>query len=107
MPYNPWERDCERELLPLAADLGVAVLAMRPLDSAKEDRRRRVELSDADREQLGVETWAQALLGWALGDERIDCVLPATAQPKRTTSNARTFPFDPDQRALVEQLAGQ
>ena len=41
-----------------------------------------VELSDEDRERLGVETWAQALLGWALGDQRIDSVIPATSKPR-------------------------
>ena len=105
VPYNPWERECERELLPLAEELGVAVIAMRPLGGSGEDRRRRVELSDSDRERLGVETWAQALLGWALADERIDSVIPATSRPERAASNARVVAFDADQRAYVESLA--
>jgi diketogulonate reductase-like aldo/keto reductase len=105
VPYNPWERECERELLPLADDLGVAVIAMRPLGGSGEDRRRRVELSDSDRERLGVETWAQALLGWALADERIDSVIPATSKPQRATVNARITVLDADQRAYVEALA--
>ncbi|HEY6962157.1 MAG TPA: aldo/keto reductase [Gaiellaceae bacterium] len=105
VPYNPWERECERELLPLAADLGVAVIAMRPLGGSGEDRRRRVELTDADRERLGVETWAQALLGWALGDRRIDSVIPATSKAERAASNALVEPLDDDGRAYVERLA--
>jgi diketogulonate reductase-like aldo/keto reductase len=104
VPYNPWERECERELLPLADELGVAVIAMRPVGGSGEGRRRRVELTAADRERLGVETWAQALLGWALGDERIDAVIPATSKPGRAVSNAQAFPFDADRRAYVESL---
>jgi diketogulonate reductase-like aldo/keto reductase len=106
VPYNPWERECERELLPIAAELGVAVIAMRPLGGSGENRRRRVELTDEQRSELGVDTWAQALLSWALGDERIDSVIPATSKPERTTENAHVVDFTPDQRALVEELAG-
>jgi len=108
VPYNPWERDCERELLPLAADLDVAVIAMRPLGGSGEDRRRRVELTDAQREDLGVESWAEALLRWALADERVDCVIPATSKPERAAANARAGEgrrFDAGQRALVERIA--
>jgi diketogulonate reductase-like aldo/keto reductase len=107
VPYSPWQRECERELLPLAAELGVAVIAMRPLGGSGEDRRRRFELSDADRERLGVATWAQALLRWALADERIDAVIPATSKPERVEENARAGEavLDPDQRAYVERLA--
>jgi diketogulonate reductase-like aldo/keto reductase len=105
VPYNPWERECERELLPLAADLGVAVIAMRPLGGSGENRRRRVELTAEQRAELGVETWAQALLSWVLADERIDSVIPATSKPERTRENAQVVRFTPDQRALVEELA--
>ena len=31
LPYSPVERECERELLPLAAKRGIAVIVMRPL----------------------------------------------------------------------------
>jgi diketogulonate reductase-like aldo/keto reductase len=103
--YNPWERECERELLPLAADLDVAVIAMRPLGGSGESQRRRVELTDVQREELGVQTWGQALLSWALGDERIDVVIPATSKPERARENARVAAFSAEQRALVERLA--
>jgi diketogulonate reductase-like aldo/keto reductase len=108
VPYNPWERECERDLLPLAAELGVAVIAMRPLGGSGEDRRRRVELTDEQQTELGVELWAEALLRWALGDERIDSVIPATKSPERAQANARAGAgprFTPEQRALVERLA--
>ncbi len=109
VPYNPWERACEEELLPLAAELGVAVIAMRPLGGSGDDRRRTVELSDAERAELGVESWPQALLQWTLADERIDSVIPATSKPERARSNAATgeLPrFTDEQRALVERVAG-
>ena len=108
VPYNPWERECERELLPLAAELGIAVIAMRPLGGSGEDRRRTVELTDEQRAELGVGSWAEALLKWALGDERIDSVIPATKSPERARANAHAGEgprFTADQRALVEQLA--
>lgn len=105
VPYNPWERECERELLPLAAELGVAVIAMRPLGGSGEDHRRRVELTDAQREQLGVESWAEALLRWVLADERVDSVIPATSRPERAAQNARAGDGAPFDRELVERLA--
>jgi diketogulonate reductase-like aldo/keto reductase len=59
--------------------------------------------------EFGVETWPQALLKWALSDERIDVVIPATSKPERTGENAAAgVPpwFGPEERALVERLAG-
>jgi aryl-alcohol dehydrogenase-like predicted oxidoreductase len=89
IPYNPWERDAERQLLPLAAAMGVSVIAMRPLGGSGEDGRRAIQPSAADLALLGCESWAEALLRWALADERIDAVIPATSRPDRATANAR------------------
>jgi diketogulonate reductase-like aldo/keto reductase len=110
VPYNPWERECEAELLPLAAELGVAVLAMRPLGGSEARRRRTVAPPAGALAELGVDTWAQALLCWALADARIDAVIPATGRPERTRANARAGelpPFTAEQRRLVEELAGR
>jgi len=105
LPLNPRERECERELLPLAAELGVAVIVMRPLGAGT------LVLRPPPAEvlvELGVETWAQALLKWALSDERIDLVVPATRHPERARSNAAAGSppwFDDEQRGLVKRFA--
>ena len=108
VPLNPHERESERRILPLAAELGIAVIVMRPLGGSRSGLARR-EVSRHALERLGVETWAQALLKWALSDERVDLAIPATRRSERTAENARAGEpplFDSDQRRLVERLAG-
>lgn len=108
VPLNPQERECERELLPLAAELGVAVIVMRPLGAGDLVRRTPDPRELEPLRGFGVETWAQALLKWALSDERVDLVIPATSRPERTAENAAAGSppwFGPEERALVERLA--
>lgn len=105
VPLNPGERECERELLPLAAELGIAVIVMRPLGAGGLVRR---SLPPEVLTEVGVATWPQALLKWALSDERVDLVIPASRDPERVRSNAEAGAppwFDAGQRALVERYA--
>jgi diketogulonate reductase-like aldo/keto reductase len=108
VPYNPRERDCEARILPLAAELGIAVLAMRPLGGAGSTIAPPPPDFLRPLRPFGVETWSQALLKWALSDERIDAVIPATRNPAHATENAAAGSppwFGPDERRLVERLA--
>jgi diketogulonate reductase-like aldo/keto reductase len=108
LPYNPHEREVERELLPLAAELGVAVIVMRPLGEGALVRRSPTERDLAPLHAFGVETWGQALLKWVLSDERVDVAIPATSRPERPAENAAAGEppwFGAEERALVERLA--
>jgi aryl-alcohol dehydrogenase-like predicted oxidoreductase len=101
--YNPVEREVEREILPLAEELGLGVVAMRPLGegSLLPGPGRRAP------EPLGVETWSQALLKWALSDPRVHVVIPATSNPAHAHENSAAGKppwFDHDERRLVENL---
>ena len=99
----------ERELLPLAAELGVAVLVMEPFDSGALLRRPPSPEQLAPLRVFGIETWPQALLKWVLSDTRVDLVIPATSKPERTAENAAAGEppwFGPEERAYVELLAG-
>ena len=107
IPYNPYEREVEQRILPLADELGLGVLVMRPLGGGS-----LVQLSPGADElaALGVDTWAQAPLKWALGEPRVHVLIPATSKPDRARENASAgegAPFDDEQRRLVERIAGR
>jgi len=110
VPLNPHERECEERLLPLAEERGIAVIVMRPLGegSLVNPSPPPAELEPLAR--FGVLTWPQALLKWALSDPRVDVVIPATSDPEHARENAAAGEppwFGPDERRLVERLAGR
>jgi diketogulonate reductase-like aldo/keto reductase len=108
LPYNPHERDVEDELLPLAAELSVAVIVMRPLGGGALVRQAPGNHELEPLRAFGIETWSQALLKWVLSDERIDVAIPATSRPDRVVENVRAGEppwFGPEERALVAELA--
>jgi aryl-alcohol dehydrogenase-like predicted oxidoreductase len=94
VPYNPLERDAERRILPLAAELDLGVIAMRPLGGGSLVRR-----FDAGE-----------LLKWTLADERVHVAIPATSSVGHARINARAggppWPSAEERQRLVSLARG-
>jgi aryl-alcohol dehydrogenase-like predicted oxidoreductase len=103
IPYNPLEREVEKEILPLAADLKLGVVVMRPLSQGSLMRNPPSESDLAPLKPFGIHTWAQALLKWILSDPRCHVAIPATSKARRMTENAAIQApwFGDDERKLV------
>lgn len=108
IPYNPLEREVEHTILPLAADLGLGVVVMRPFAQGALMHRPPSAAELAPLRPFGVTTWAQALLKWILSDTRCHVTIPATARRERMVENAAAGEppwFGAEERALVARLA--
>lgn len=108
IPFNPLQREVEREILPLAADLGLGVIVMRPFAEGELMRHRPSESDLAPLRPFGITTWGQALIKWILSDTRCHVTIPATSHPERIIENAAAGEppwFGTEERALVARLA--
>jgi aryl-alcohol dehydrogenase-like predicted oxidoreductase len=108
LPYNPRQREVEQRILPLAADLGLGVVVMRPFGEGELLDLDVGEAQLAPLHPFGVRTWAQALLKWGLSDPRCTVAIPATSNPARIDENVAAGEppwFGPDERELVLRLA--
>ena len=88
IPYNPREREVEDRLLPLAAELGLGVLIMRPFAAADLMRTSPSAAELAPLELFGIHTWGQALLQWGLSHPATTVSIPATSKSSRAKENA-------------------
>jgi diketogulonate reductase-like aldo/keto reductase len=104
VPLNPAEREAESRILPLAADLGLGVLVMRPFGQGSLLRRP----FPADLAAAGLSGWPEALLRWTLADERVTAAIPATIRSEHAVENAKAAalpPLDPELRNHIGRLA--
>ncbi|MGB0134428.1 aldo/keto reductase [Dokdonella sp.] len=107
--YSVAHRDAEKRVLPMARDLGIAVLANRNFDDGKlfsivKDKPLPRWAADA-----GASSWAQLFLRFVLSDTAVTAVIPATGKPDRESDNVKAGLgpiLDSKQRAsLIAELA--
>ena len=107
IPYNPIQREVEERILPLAADLDLGVILMRPFAERALMNRVPDASELAPLEPFGVTTWGQALLKWGLSDPRCHVAIPATFNVEHMRENTLAGEppwFDDEARVLVARL---
>lgn len=80
LTYNVEERTAERRLLPLAAELGVAVIANRPFGKAALFAKVRGKALPPWAAEIDCASWAQYFLKFIVSQPQIVCAIPATAR---------------------------
>jgi diketogulonate reductase-like aldo/keto reductase len=85
--YSIAERAAESRVLPLAQQMGVAVIANRPFAKANLfSRVRGKEVPDWAAE-LDCKSWAQFFLKYIVSHPALTCAIPATSKPKHLADN--------------------
>ena len=80
------ERDAENRLLPMAADMGVAVIINRPYRAGRLFRAvRGRELPEFA--QTFADSWGQFFLKFIISHPAVTCVIPATSKPHHMLDN--------------------
>ncbi|MEQ8208009.1 MAG: aldo/keto reductase [Woeseia sp.] len=84
--YSLGERTADERLLPLAADMGIAVLINRPYQAgALFSKVRGQELPDWAREFAA--SWGQFFLKYIVSHPAVNCAIPATSKPHHMADN--------------------
>lgn len=85
--YSLNQTSAEQQLLPLAADLGIAVLVNRPFGRGHLFRRVRGQDLPPWAAEFGATSWAQVFLKFILSHPAVTCVIPGTDKPKYMVDN--------------------
>jgi diketogulonate reductase-like aldo/keto reductase len=93
--YSLEEPEAAREVLPLAAERGVAVIVNRPFGGGGLVKRLRARAMPDWAEELGCRSWSQLLLKYVLAHPAVTCVIPGTGNPDHMAEDcaAGSAPF--------------
>ena len=85
--YSILEPKVEERILPLAKDLGIAVVIMRPFVNGQYFGKVSRHPLPAWAAEFDCESWAQFSLKYILANPNVTCVMAETSQPKHARDN--------------------
>jgi diketogulonate reductase-like aldo/keto reductase len=85
--YSLAESESGKRILPLARELGVAVIANRPFAEGAMFRRVRGKPLPPWAAELGIASWAQYFLKWIVSHPGVTCAIPGTGRPEHMVDN--------------------
>lgn len=107
--YSLGEREAEAQILPLAQDRGVAVLANRPFGGGDLFSRVRQKPLPAWTVEFECTSWAQFLLKWIVAHPAVTCAIPATGNVRHLEDNMQAglgrLPDAKHRQGMVEAIA--
>jgi aryl-alcohol dehydrogenase-like predicted oxidoreductase len=87
--HSVTNRGIEKRVLPLAKELGVAVLTNRNFNDGALFRQVEGKALPGWAADAGISSWAQMFLKYSLSHEAVTAVIPATGKPDRQTDNLK------------------
>ncbi len=109
MNYSLGERGADRELLPMARDLGIAVLINRPFMAGRLFRAVR-DRPLPDWAAEFADSWGQFFLKFIVSHPAVTCVIPATSKVRHMVDNAGAgfgpLPDEQTRRRMIEFIDG-
>jgi diketogulonate reductase-like aldo/keto reductase len=87
--YSVNAPEAAKVILPLAADKGVAVLVNRAFDDGRLFSRVSNRPLPGWASEMGIGSWAQLFLKFAISHPAVTTVIPATGKPERQADNLR------------------
>ncbi len=107
-PYNVLNRSAERSLLPLAAELGIAVLVNEPFEQGSLFRLVRGKPLPPWATEFDCRSWAQFFLKYILAHPAVTCPIPATSKPEHLLDNMQAgfgrLPDEAQRRKMVQHM---
>jgi len=85
--YNVLDREVEKEILPLAKEKGIRVIANRPYQGGPLIKELKKKKLPSWAKEMELETWAQVLLKFITSHPALDCAIPATTQVEHMREN--------------------
>jgi aryl-alcohol dehydrogenase-like predicted oxidoreductase len=89
--YNVMQREVERDLLPIAAERGIAVIVNRPFDGGDLFGPKTGRPLPGWAAQIGCASWAEAFLKFVVSHPAVTCAIPATSQRAHLAQNMRAL----------------
>ena len=105
--YSVSATNADRALLPLARDLGVAVMVNRAFDDGALFARVAGQALPGWATEMGVGSWAQLFLKFVTSHPAVTVVIPATGKPERQSDQLKAGlgpDFTPEQRARIAAM---
>lgn len=103
--YNVANREAEEDLLPLAADKGVAVIVNRPFDGGNLFGPKTEKPPPGWAAEIGCTSWAEAFLKFVVSHPAVTCAIPATSRRAHLAQNMKALSGPLPDAKMRERIA--